>query len=174
MHTCSCEPEKLNPIQPIPLQWILLWIILYRCYKLNAGESQVTAKTLMRVTWPLTLTWTCAMSIEILTSVMIGLTIVGLQCCVLSLCSYIGHRTACLRVSRPIYHSSPQPGDRRGQGVNLHRPEGCMKHHQCHQDTWPQHCRTAGGRKIWMAWMGVYVSLYFTFTSVDACVHLSW
>lgn len=47
-----------------------------------------------------------------------------------------------------IYQSSPQPGDHRGQGVNLQRTEGCMKHHQCHQDTWPQRCRTAGGRYI--------------------------
>lgn len=74
-----------------------------------------------------------------------------------------------LSVSRSIYQSIPQPGDHRGQEVNLQRPEVCMKHHQCHQDPWPQHRGAAGAEKTQTKWMGVYV---FACTSVGARLHL--
>lgn len=35
-----------------------------------------------------------------------------------------------------------------------------MEHHQCHEDTWPQHHCPAGERKSWMYLMFAYVCAY--------------
>lgn len=69
---------------------------------------------------------------------------IGALCCLSSLLW-----TSSLPVYSHIYQCTPSPEDHRGQGVNLQRPKDCMKHHHCHQDTWPQQHHTAGGKR-WM------------------------